>query len=92
MSEWPIRQVGWCRVAETRVDAREGAKNSSLRHWGSSSGDGADGVSRSSVSREAVQGSAGQLKSLREKRWDTIEILALPSLVTLSGTCYRGPA
>ena len=37
------------------------------------------GVSRSSVSREAVQASAEQLKSLREKRWDTIEILALPS-------------
>ena len=36
------------------------------------------GVSRSSVSREAVQASAEQLKSLREKRWDTIEILALP--------------
>jgi hypothetical protein len=44
------------------------------------------GVSRSSVSREAVQASAEQLKSLREKRWDTIEILTLPSLATLSGT------
>jgi hypothetical protein len=37
------------------------------------------GVSRSSVSREAVQASAEQLKSLREKRWDTIETFALPS-------------
>jgi hypothetical protein len=48
------------------------------------------GVSRSPVSREAVQASAGQLKSLREKRWGTIEILALslalPSLATHSGT------
>ena len=41
------------------------------------------GVSRSS-SREAVQASAEQLKSLREKRWDTIGILALPSLAHLS--------
>jgi hypothetical protein len=50
-------------------------------------GDGADGgLSRSSVSREAVQGSAEQLKSLREKRWETIEILALPSLASLSLT------
>jgi hypothetical protein len=37
-------------------------------------------VSRSSASREAVQVSAEQSKSLREKRWDIIEILALPSL------------
>lgn len=44
------------------------------------------GVSRSPVIREAVQASAEQLKSLREKRWDTIEILTLPSLATLSGT------
>jgi hypothetical protein len=41
------------------------------------------GVSRSSVSRQAVQASAEQLKSLREKRWDTIEILALPSVASL---------
>jgi hypothetical protein len=38
------------------------------------------------VSREAVQASAEQLKSLREKRWDTIGILALPSVASLSGT------
>ena len=44
------------------------------------------GVSRSSVSREAVQANAEQLKSLREKRWDTIGILALPSVASLSGT------
>src|SRR6185436_15902418 len=30
------------------------------------------------------------LKSLCDKRWDTIEILALPTLASLSGTCYRG--
>jgi hypothetical protein len=56
MSEWPIRQVGWRRVAETRVDAGSG------------------------------HSSAEQLKSLREKRWNTIEILALPSVASLSGT------
>ena len=44
------------------------------------------GVPRSSVSRKEVQSSAEQLKSLREKRWDIIEILAFPSLATLSGT------
>ena len=33
-------------------------------------------VSRSSVSRESVQASAELLKSLREKLWDTLEILA----------------
>ena len=43
-------------------------------------------VSRRSVSREAVQASAEPLKSLREKRWDAIEILALPSVASLSGT------
>ena len=36
----------------------------------------AQSVSRSSVSREAVQASAELLKSLREKLWDTLEILA----------------
>jgi transposase-like protein len=35
------------------------------------------GVSRSSVSRQAIEASAEQLKALREKRWDTIEILVL---------------
>ena len=35
---------------------------------------------------ESVQASAERLKSLREKRWDTIEILALPSVARLSGT------
>lgn len=34
-------------------------------------------------SREAVQAGAEQLKALREKRWDTIEILAPPSLASL---------
>jgi hypothetical protein len=36
------------------------------------------GASRSSVGREAAQASAEQLKSLREKRSDTIEILSVP--------------
>jgi hypothetical protein len=31
-------------------------------------------VSRSSVSRQAIEASAEQLKALHEKRWDTIEI------------------
>jgi putative transposase len=35
------------------------------------------GVSRSSVSRQAIEASAEQLKALREKRWDTVEILVL---------------
>jgi putative transposase len=35
------------------------------------------GVSRSSVSRQAIEASAEQLKSLREKRWDTTEILVI---------------
>jgi len=35
------------------------------------------GVSRSSVSRQAMEASAEQLKLLREKRWDTTEILAI---------------
>ena len=35
------------------------------------------GVSRSSVSRRAIEASAEQLKALREKRWDTVEILVL---------------
>jgi hypothetical protein len=38
------------------------------------------------VSREALQASAEQLKSLREKRRDTIGIFALPSVASLSGT------
>jgi hypothetical protein len=36
----------------------------------------AQSVSRSSVSRESVQASSELLKSLREKLWDTLEILA----------------
>jgi hypothetical protein len=36
----------------------------------------AQSVSRSSVSRESVQAGAELLKSLREKLWDTLEILA----------------
>jgi transposase-like protein len=35
------------------------------------------GISRSSVSRQAIEASAEQLKSLREKRWDTVEILVI---------------
>jgi len=35
------------------------------------------GVSRSSVSRQAIEASAEQLKTLREKRWDTVEILVI---------------
>ena len=35
------------------------------------------GVSRSSVSRQAMEASAEQLKALREKRWDTVEILVI---------------
>lgn len=35
------------------------------------------GVSRSAVSRQAIEASAEQLKSLRERRWDTIEILVI---------------
>jgi len=35
------------------------------------------GVSRSSVSRQAIEASAEQLKMLREKRWDTTEILVI---------------
>lgn len=35
------------------------------------------GVSRSSVSRQVIEDSAEQLKSLREKRWDTAEILVI---------------
>jgi putative transposase len=35
------------------------------------------GVSRSSVSRQAIEASAEQLKTLREKRWDATEILAI---------------
>jgi len=35
------------------------------------------GVSRSSVSRQAIEASAEQLKTLREKRWETTEILVI---------------
>lgn len=35
------------------------------------------GVSRSSVSRQAVEASAEQLKALHEKRWDATEILVI---------------
>jgi len=35
------------------------------------------GVSRSSVSRQAIEASAEQLKSLREKHWDSTEILVI---------------
>jgi hypothetical protein len=36
--------------------------------------------------REAVQASAEQSKPPREKRWDAMGILALPSVASLSGT------
>jgi hypothetical protein len=77
------------------------SQKSFRRKDGSDDGDGANvhgtprrddthqstvGVSRSSVNREAVQAGAEQLKSLREKRRDTIAILALPFLASLSGT------
>jgi putative transposase len=35
------------------------------------------GVSRSSVSRQAVEGSAEQLRQLRERRWDKTDILVI---------------
>jgi transposase-like protein len=35
------------------------------------------GVARSSVSRQAIQASAEKLKSLRERRWDSTEILVI---------------
>ena len=35
------------------------------------------GISRSSVSRQAIEASAEQLKLLRDKRWDTTEILVI---------------
>ena len=50
---------------------------------------GSDAVGRFNA---RVRGSSsGDVEILREKRWDIIETLALPSLATLSGTCYRGP-
>jgi len=33
------------------------------------------GVSRSSVSRQAIEGSAEQLRQLRERRWDSVDLL-----------------
>jgi putative transposase len=35
------------------------------------------GVSRSSVSRQAIEGSAEQLRELQERRWDTVDLLAI---------------
>ncbi len=35
------------------------------------------GVSRSSVSRQAVEGSAEQLRQLQERRWDTVDLLVI---------------
>jgi putative transposase len=35
------------------------------------------GVSRSSISRQAIEGSAEQLRQLRERRWDKTELLAI---------------
>ena len=50
------------------------------------------GVSRSSASREAVQASAEQLRSLREKRWDIVEILALPACRSQVESSYSQPS
>jgi putative transposase len=35
------------------------------------------GVSRSSVSRQAIEGSAEQLQQLRERRWDNVDLLVI---------------
>jgi putative transposase len=35
------------------------------------------GVSRSSVSRQAIEGSAEQLRELQERHWDTVDLLAI---------------
>src|SRR5450631_2971913 len=35
------------------------------------------GVSRSSISRQAVEGSAEQLRQLRDRRWDKTDVLAI---------------
>jgi len=35
------------------------------------------GVSRSSISRQAIEGSAAQLRQLRERRWDNTDLLAI---------------
>jgi transposase-like protein len=35
------------------------------------------GVSRSSVSRQAIEGSVEQLRQLRERRWDEVDVLVL---------------
>ena len=35
------------------------------------------GVSRSAISRKAVEASAEQLKQLRERRWENVEILVI---------------
>jgi putative transposase len=35
------------------------------------------GVSRSSVSRQAIEGSVAQLRHLRERRWDEVDLLVL---------------
>ncbi len=38
---------------------------------------GSVGVSRSAVSREAIEGSAEQLRQLAERRWDAVDLLAI---------------
>jgi transposase-like protein len=35
------------------------------------------GVSKSSISRQAIEGSAEQLRQLQERRWDTIDLLVI---------------
>src|SRR5437763_14378286 len=35
------------------------------------------GVSRSSISRQAIEGSTEQLRQLRERRWDTTDLLVI---------------
>jgi len=38
------------------------------------------GVSKSAVSRQAIEASAEQLKLLQERRWDGVEILVITSV------------
>lgn len=44
------------------------------------------GVSRSALSREAVEASEQQLKQLQERRWDQVEIL----VIYIDGQCFGG--
>jgi putative transposase len=44
------------------------------------------GVSRSAISREAIEASEEQLKQLQERRWDQVEIL----VIYIDGQCFGG--